>query len=86
MAEDDRTKDRQLAALGVIELAMRRKKDPSRTQEHLEELDALLEGVNPAIVAVEVAYILTELVAELDQERVLRAFIEETRARVVGGV
>ena len=52
---DDRTR---LAGLAVIELALRQIADPSRTQDHRDELAVIMRDVDPQFVALEIATVM----------------------------
>jgi hypothetical protein len=77
----------RLAAYAVIELAVRQIGDPSRTQDHRDELAVIMKPVDPQMVALEIATVLTGVaVGHLaagccDIE--LGSMIDEMRARVV---
>ena len=85
-AMDDRTR---LAGCAVIELAVKQIGDPSRTQEHRDELEVILKDVDARFVALEIATVLAgvavgHLAADCcDIE--LGSMIEQMRTRVLGG-
>jgi hypothetical protein len=56
------TEDIQLAALAVIELTARQIHNPDQTQLHRDELEVILDGVDPVWVALEVATVLAGVV------------------------
>jgi hypothetical protein len=71
----------RLAACAVIENALKQIADPPRRQDHREELAVIMKGVDPVMVALEIATVLAGVAAGYKVP--LGSMIEEIRARVV---
>jgi hypothetical protein len=78
-AMDEKTR---LAAYAVVELAVRQIDDPSRTQEHRDELAVIMKDVDPQMVALEIATVLVGVAVGYGVP--LGSLVEEMRSRVLG--
>jgi hypothetical protein len=80
---DDRTR---LAGCAVIELALKQIGDPSRTQEHRDELEVILKDVDAQFVALEIATMMVGMAVahEAGDYVTLGQIVDGVRARVIG--
>ncbi len=73
----------RLAAIAIVELAERQVADPSRAEDRLDEMEALLADVDAGMVAVELGAMLISVAATCGLP--LDVLIAQLRAGVIGG-